>query len=406
MRTLWFVGGGMEAVPGVHLAKEMGLHVVVSDYSPQAPAFAPADDRMVVSTQDVEGTVQAAIDYNRQVRRIDGVICVATDVPLTVACVAQALGLPGIPVEAARLASDKLAMKERLLQCGVCVPWFQSVSNVEDLRSVVQERGFPLVVKPVDSRGARGVLRLVSGVDMNWAYGVAKSQSPTGRVMVEDFTDGPQISTESVLLNGHGYTLGFSDRNYEYLEKFSPYIIENGGTQPSLLAPSDQNDVSEAALSAGRALGINTGVVKGDMVLSNRGPMVIEIAARLSGGWFSTDQIPLATGVDFLGVAIRMALGEDLRPEDLRPAYHRATAIRYFFPNPGRVDRITGVEDFVDVPWVHKLMTFVGSGEVVESVTDHTKRAGCVITIGDTREEAVSRALDVCEKIRIETVAV
>ena len=222
MKTLWLVGGGLEAVPAVKRAKELGLHVAVSDYNPRAPALVLADDRIPVSTYDVEATVAAALAYSREVRTIDGVTCVATDVPLTVAAVAQALNLPGIPLEAARLASDKLAMKERLVASGLAVPWFHPVESAAHLASLVRERGCPLVVKPVDSRGARGVLRLVAGIDLNWAYGVAQSQSPTGRVMVEEFSEGPQISTEAVLLSGRGYTLGLSDRNYELWETFSP----------------------------------------------------------------------------------------------------------------------------------------------------------------------------------------
>ena len=110
-RTLLVVSGGAEAVPGIRLAKRMGLHVVVSDGSAAAPGLAEADDSLIASTYDVAATIAAATEYSRTVRRLDGVMCIAADVPVTVASVAAALGLPGIPLEAARLAADKLAMK-------------------------------------------------------------------------------------------------------------------------------------------------------------------------------------------------------------------------------------------------------------------------------------------------------
>ncbi|MHB1041754.1 MAG: ATP-grasp domain-containing protein [Eubacteriales bacterium] len=399
--TLLIVSGGIEAVPGIIRAKEMGLYVVVSDYNPGAPGFAYADDCILASTYDVDATVAAAEKYHRTVRTINGVICVASDVPLTVATVAERLGIPGIPVAAARLASDKLAMKKRFVEQDLPVPWFGPVESVEHLKAIVDKRGLPLVIKPVDSRGARGVLRLVEGIDLAWVFAEAKKNSPTGRVMVEEFIAGPQISTEAILLNGKDYTLGFSDRNYEFLDRFAPYIIENGGTQPSILSEDDRRAVSELAVQAGTALGVKTGVVKGDMVLGEKGPMVIEVAARLSGGWFSTDQIPLHTGVDFVGKAIKLALGEPVNPEELIPNFKRGVAIRYFFPPLGRIEKLPDITQLNQMPGVYKVLLFVHLGEVLMPVTNHTQRAGCVITVGDTRDEAVARALDVV--VRAET---
>ena len=91
----------------------------------------------------------------------------------------------------------------------------------------------------------------------------------------------------------------------------------------------------DKAEQAALAMGITTGIAKGDMVLTKDGPKAVEIAARLSGGWFSTDQIPLATGVDLIGAAIKIALGEYVPEEDLIPRYQKGVAIRYFFPEPG-----------------------------------------------------------------------
>jgi biotin carboxylase len=404
-RTLWIVSGGAEAVPGIERARAMGLHVVVSDMNPAAPGFRAADEAIVANTYDADQTVAAAAAYHKTKRPIDAVMCMAADVPLTVASVAAALGLPGISVESARLAADKLAMKQAFERAGIPIPWFKALASIDDLRAVIAERGFPLVLKPVDGRGARGVLRLTEQTDPGWAFSHATSQSRRGAVMVEEYLAGPQISTEGLLVDGEGTTCGFIDRNYEHLGTFAPYIVENGGEQPSALPLPAQRRISSVAMDAGRAIGIVSGSVKGDMVWTDRGPYVIEIAARLSGGWMSTDQIPLGAGVDLIGCAIRLALGEKVPAEDIRPRWHRGVAIRYFFPAPGRVAAIGGAEAFAHVPWVHRLGFFVEPGEIVQPTTDHTKRAGFVITTGATREEAVDRARGVVDAIRIQTQA-
>ncbi len=400
-RTLWIVSGGAEAVPGIQRARAMGLHVVVSDVNPSAPGFAVADEAVLADTYDVDATVAAAAKYHGTRRPIDGVMCMAADVPLTVATVAERLRLPGIPVASARLAADKLAMKQAFERAGVPIPWFASIASVDELRALVGARGLPIVLKPVDGRGARGVLRLTERTDLAWAFGHAKSQSRSGGVMVEEYLAGPQISTEGLLVDGVGTTCGFIDRNYEHLETFAPYIVENGGEQPSALPLPAQRQISNVAMDAGRAMGIVSGNVKGDMVWTERGPYVIEIAARLSGGWMSTDQIPLGTGVDLIGGSIRLALGEKVPAEDIRPRWHRGVAIRYFFPPPGRVESIAGADAIAAQPWVHRLGFFVEPGEVMQPITDHTKRAGFVITTGATREEAVDRARSVVESVRI-----
>ena len=403
-KTLWIVSGGAEAVPGIQRARAMGLHVVVSDVNPSAPGFAVADEAVLADTYDVDATIAAATKYHKTARPIDGVMCMAADVPLTVASVAAALGLPGIPIESARLAADKLAMKQAFQRAGIPIPWFQRISSLGDLKRVVADRGVPLVLKPIDGRGARGVLRLTERTDLAWALEHASSHSRGGAVIIEEYLAGPQISTEGLLVDGAGTTCGFIDRNYEHLDTFAPYVVENGGEQPSILNAPAQRQIASVAMDAGRAMGIVTGSVKGDMVWTDRGPYVIEIAARLSGGWMSTDQIPLGTGVDLIGCAIRMALGDTVPAEDIRPRWHRGVAIRYFFPPPGRVASIDGADAFASVPWVHRLSFFVAPGDVVHPTTDHTKRAGFVVTTGATRDEAVERAQSVVGAVRIATM--
>ena len=398
MKTLWIVSGGVEAVPGIIRAKEMGLHVVVSDKNPEAPGFQYADNAIIASTYDAQETTDAAVKFHETIRPIDGVISIASDVPMTIASMADRLGLPGISEETAALASDKHLMKRFLNDRMIPVPWFSLINSFDELADIVNKRGFPLVIKPVDSRGARGVLRLNEGIDLMWAYNLAKNNSPSKKVIIEEFVDGPQISTEAVTIDGVGYTLGFSDRNYEFIDRFSPYFIENGGSQPSYLNVEDRKAVSELAIKTGKLLGVTDGIIKGDMVLSKEGPKVIEIAPRLSGGWFSTDQIPLHTGVDLIGAAIKIALGEKVDPDLITPKLERAVAIRYFFPPAGNILEVPNVDELERMPGVYKVLIFVKKGEKIEPVTDHTKRVGCVISCGDSRENAIKMARDVVKK--------
>ncbi|MEI7606585.1 MAG: ATP-grasp domain-containing protein [Rhodospirillaceae bacterium] len=405
-KCLWIIGGGVEAMPSVRRAKAMGLFVVVADGNPAAPAFALADAARVVSTYDEEGMAAQAAAFSANERRVDGVFSASADVPRTVARVAEALNLPGISRATAALAADKLAMKRRLREAGIAVPDFWPVESAAELRECLERAGGRLVVKPVDSRGARGVLRLRAGSDLDWAFGYARAQSPTGRVMAEAFVSGPQFSSESVLIGGAGRTSAMIDRNYARLDAFAPFMIEDGGNQPSFLPAAETAPLARLAEAAGRALGIETGTVKGDLVLGPEGPVVIEMAARISGGWMATDQIPLHSGVDYVGLAIRLALGETVALAEAEPKPGGlATAIRYFFPPPGLVRAVEIDRVLVEQPWVHRFSLDLAPGDRVPPVTDHTRRAGFVLVSGATRAEAQTRAEAVIAGVTIEIQA-
>ena len=402
-RTLLIVSGGGEAIAGIRRARALGLHVVVSDGSPAAPGFAEADDHIVASTYDIDGTIEAARRYHLGVRPLDGVICIAADIPLTVASVAEALGLPGIPVAAARLSQDKLAMKDRFTADGVAVPWYAAVSTAAELAAVQRERGETLVVKPVDSRGARGVTVLRCEDDAAWAWEWAQRFSPSGRVMVERFLDGPQLSTESLVLGGVAYTPGFADRNYARLAQFAPHVIEDGGDLPTALDAATRGQVERLIQAAARSMGIDDGVVKGDVVVHEGRATIIEVAARLSGGYFCTHEIPRSTGVDLVGAAIRVALGEVVDPAELAVPAERPVCQRWLFPPPGRVVSVDGVEAAGAMPGVFHLEVRVRPGDVVGPVDSHPARAGVVMTEGGTREEAQARASAALARVRIVT---
>jgi biotin carboxylase len=402
-KTLLIVSGGIEAAEAAKRAKEMGLTVVVSDRDPEAPGFAFADSCLIADVYGADETAAAAERYNRKIRKIDGVICVAADAPVTAATVAKKLGLPGISVETAELACDKLAMKRRFAERCVRVPWFSEVSTLQALQRIAIERGNNLVIKPVDSRGSRGVQRVAQVKDLTKAYILARSHSPTQRVMVEEYLDGPQVSTESVVIDGVCHTPGFSDRNYEYLDTYAPFFIENGGDLPSHLPEDIQAKVRTLVADAAKALGVTNGTVKGDIVVHDGEPYVIELAARLSGGFFCTREIPLNTGVDFIGCAIKVALGETVTPEELQPRRFAPVIQRYAFPAPGRVVSIDGADEARQIAGVEEIVVTAKPGDVIPPAGDKRPSAAMVLTTGSSRESALAAANEALSRLQIVT---
>jgi biotin carboxylase len=238
--------------------------------------------------------------------------------------------------------------------------------------------------------------------DLDKAFFLARSHSPTDRVMVEQYLSGPQVSTESIVVDGICHTPGFSDRNYEFLERYAPFFIENGGDLPSSLPPDVQAKVKDVVARAAAALGIVNGTVKGDIVVHDGEPYVIELAARLSGGFFCTREIPLNTGVDFIGAAIKVALDEPVSAEELEPRRFTPVIQRYAFPKPGKVVSVAGAENARKIPGVAELVVTARPGDMIPPAGDKRPSAAMVLTTGVSRDAAISAANDALAQLRIE----
>lgn len=400
-KKILFVGGGIETLPGVMLAKSQGLEVLVSDRDPQAVCVNQADHFINASTYDSAETIAKINKFKESNGAIDGVISLATDVPLTVARVAKAFNLPGIPVESAQISSDKLLMKELFKKNNLKIPWYTAVESLAQLSALRRQQDGDLVLKPVDSRGGRGVLLITKHTDLAWAFNTSIKYSQKKRLLVEEYLPGPQVSTESLIVDGVPYTIGFSDRNYSRLSQFKPHIIEDGGDLPSKLSLIQQEKIKQSVERAAEAIKIRNGVIKGDMVLFNNKGYIIEVAPRLSGGYFCSHEIPLNTGVNFLNAALKIALGEQVKKIDLVPKRNDFVCQRYIFPRNGVVKNI-------EVPsWIksHKNIKFwqirLKIGDKIEKIDSHPARAGLVITTGASRLKAQEIAEKAVQEIRI-----
>ncbi len=397
---LLLLGASADQLCSIHAARALGIPVVTVDANPASPGFAHADAHAVVSTRDVPALKAFADRFQASGKRIGGVLVQGTDIPQIGAELALHLGLPSIPLEAAMIATDKLRMKEHFRAHGIPVPWFRAVTSLEELQTVVSERGFPLVLKPVDRSGARGVYLLTEGCDLAALHAASLRESLCGRLIVEAFTPGPQLSTESLVIDGVVHTPGWADRNYEHLATFAPNIIENGGFVPTACTPAQRAAVEDLISACARALGVRNGVIKGDIVIGPDGPAVIEVALRLSGGDFSATLIPLGTGVDIIRVAILRAMGRPVDPAALVPTRDHAVINQYFFPPPGRLRAITGLERVEGKPWLHKLEIWRRPGDTLPVIRCHADRAGVFIVTAPTRAEAEARAREVNASIQ------
>ena len=271
-----------------------------------------ADIPIVMSTRDIQGSVRVAKRQN-EITPISGVLTVGTDASMTVAAVANALNLPGIKFDDAEAATNKIKMRMRFKEFDVPSPAFLPVWSLADAKKACKILGFPLVMKPSDNMGARGVIRINNASEIADAFKFAKSASPSGELIIEQFMEGPELSIDAIIFNNEITITGVADRIIEY----PPHFIETGHNMPSALPPDVLRQACDVMKQGIRALGLTTGAAKGDIKVTKNGAMIGELAARLSGGFMSAYTYPLSSGVDLMKAMVEVAVArsrETLRP--------------------------------------------------------------------------------------------
>lgn len=388
-RQIIILGAGVMQEPAIRIAKDMGLETVVLDADVDAPGIALADRFENIDLKDRDGVLAFA----KTLPALVGVMTAGTDFSTIVAFAVEELGLSGVSYETALNASDKERMRECFRRADVPSPRFAALKTAQGF---IPPFPFPVVVKPVDNMGARGCRRADNPAELRVAIEEAFSFSRSGRVIVEEFMDGPEFSIDAIAYQGEITITGFADRHIF----FPPYFIEMGHTIPTDLDEKSAAEVIDTFKQGVRALGIKNGAAKGDVKLTRKGAMIGEIAARLSGGYMSGWTYPYSSGVEPTRAAIQIAIGE--KPSRLTPTRRWTSAERAFISIPGEVFSI--IKKNLP-PQVKDVFFRVKEGDRVKFPVNNVSKAGNVIAVAPNRDEAVNAAEIAARNILIRLAA-
>lgn len=397
--------------PAIIAAHKLGYKAVVADGNPNACSVRFADTFVPIDLKDREALLAYALSKKDDIK---AVFTCGTDFSASVSYVAEKLDLKSHTLEAALNASDKIRMRRCFSENGVPSPSFSEITT-DDWTSLCSSCGsaagaaekllkdagfssFPLVIKPCDNMGGRGCRMINSAAGLPEAVADALKYSRSGRAILEDYMEGPEFSIDALVFNGEVTITGFADRHIY----FPPYFIEMGHTMPTDIPQKDWNALAECFQKGIKALGLTHGVAKADIKLTSRGPMIGEIAARLSGGYMSGWTFPYASYMDLTKQAMLLALGEE--PEEIMqkrvktdipgvytvPTY-QVSAERAWLSIPGKVKAVTGLKD-ADCNCVHEIFPRVFEGDSITFPVNNVGKCGNVISAEDTRAKAIAAA--------------
>lgn len=318
MQKFGIIGASYLQLPLIRKAKAMGLETHVFAWAAGDVGESEADYFYPISIVERERILE-------ECRRIgiDGICSIASDLAmLTVNYVAQQMGLTSNSMAATEVSTNKSLMRQRFAQMGDPSP--RSVRVTPETKLDAIDLAYPLIVKPVDRSGSRGVTKITRPDQLAGAVERAMAQGFEKAAVVEEFAEGIEYSVESLSWQG-AHTVLAVTRKYT---TGAPGFIETGHIEPAGLDAGTLKRVEAVTRHALTSLGLTCGASHTEIKIDRDGAIrLIEIGGRMGGDCIGSALVELSTGIDFVRAVIETALGR--APENIEPLFHRAAAVRF-----------------------------------------------------------------------------
>lgn len=300
------------------------------------------------------------------------VTTIASDLAnITVQYLAEKLGLPCNSVDTLNVSTNKYLMRERFMNRGVDTPKFAVLENLQDADKI-KEFVYPLIVKPTDRSGSRGINKIFNIDELEYAVKVAVENSFEKKAIVEEFIDGDEYSCECISYNGEHHFLALTKK----YTTGAPHFIETAHLEPSMLEDEVLEKVVIVVKQALSALGIQYGASHSELKIDSQGRVrIIEIGSRMGGDCIGSHLVELSTGYDFVKMVLEVAMGKE--PDLLKKDHFEAAAIQFIFSN----------EDMKKYEIIRKkyadAIVYTSEIETEREVIDSSSRLGFYIIASD-----------------------
>ncbi|WP_418745618.1 ATP-grasp domain-containing protein [Frisingicoccus sp.] len=322
MKKIVIIGANSFQNPLILKAKEMGYETHVFAWQDGSIGERTADYFYPISIIEKEEILEKCKEIEPE-----AVVTIASDLAnITVRYLAEKLGMPCNSAESIYISTNKYAMREALKKHGIPTPGFVKVVEGDDYEKAISNLSFPLIVKPTDRSGSRGITKISSIDELRTAVRAAVKDSFEKSAIIEEYIDGEEYSCESISYEGIHHTLAVT-RKYT---TGAPHFIETGHAEPANINREVYNKIEKEIHRALDALKVRYGASHAEFKMDDKGNIrVIEIGSRMGGDCIGSHLVYLSTGYDFVKMVIDVAAGKSPKFEQERtPAY---AAIRFVF---------------------------------------------------------------------------
>lgn len=393
------LGAGIEQEYLYELLKKNNIKIITVDKNSNAHCIKYSDFYICHSIKNYKNLYnilkKKLIKYNLKPLSI---MTIATDNPVSISYLCRKFNLASISLNSAKKVSNKILMKKEFKKKNIPTSKFFTFNSKKKFEKFYQHQKKDLIIKPSNSSGSRGVFLLNSNYDKKkinsyFDKSLQYSSEKTKRVIVEEYLEGPQISAEGIFYKDKFYLIALSDRNYKTTKYLLPNIIEDGGELPSKFENKFRKKIERLIFNAAKSLEISWGPIKADIVINNNKPYIIELAARISGGYFATNTIRFSYKYDIVKNYIKLSNNKKIdKPVILKKP--KTIAQRYIFASPGKIKSININQKILKRQFVKKVVLNLSSGNYQKKIRSHPDRTGMVICSGNT----ISNAIKNCHK--------
>lgn len=328
-------------------AKSLGYETHVFAWKDGAIGEKTADYFYPISIVEKEQILEKCKEINPI-----GVCSIASDLAtITVNYVAENLGLSCNPTSITNQCTNKYEMRKKMKENNVKTPSFIKVTN-DSSTWKTENMKFPVIVKPTDRSGSRGITKLENIQGLEKAVQYATKDSFEKMAIIEEYIEGNEYSCECISYNGKHYFLVFTKK----YTTGAPHFIETGHCEPSDIKEEYQEEIKQNIFKALTALGIQNGATHTEFKVNENGEFgIIEIGARMGGDCIGSDLVQISTGYDYIKMVIDVATGKE--PDFTKNTVPKKAVIKFIFTekdleemekfkkeNPEKVYRISEME--------------------------------------------------------------
>lgn len=377
MKVFVLAGGNdqIELIKGIR-KRFKGVEVILLDMNPNVRAREYADRMLVISTMDFDKVLKAAED-----EKIDLILSACGDQPLrTMAYVSEKLGLPCyLTYQQSLNLTNKVYMKSLMEQGGIPTAKFRRF----DINTEISSEGltFPLVIKPADNNGSKGIIKVYSQVEFDEAVAEAKKYTMSGDLLVEEFKTGEEYSVEAFIKNGEPHIV-FASKNVKIKDQNTFTICKN--EYVSELPKSLEEKIRDIIKGIHMTFGIDNVPLLIQMIYDGENINVIEFSARTGGGsklFFIREM----TGVDVIENLLDITMG--IEPDIIPKKKGSSAAILYAYSQPGIFNAVEGIKSLQEKGMVTDMFLYKPYGAMINSSNYSSDRPlGLMIKAKDEKE--------------------
>lgn len=372
MKKLAIIGASYLQVPLIKKAKEIGLETHVFAWAAGDVGESLGHYFYPISIVEKEAILQKCIEIG-----IDGICSIASDLAVvTVNFVASKMGLVGNGEDNTKLSTNKHNMREAFFRNGDPSPRSILVNSVEDIK---EELSFPVIIKPLDRSGSRGIYKINHASDLKAAIENAEKCGFIKQALVEEYAEGTEYSVECISYKGVHHFLAMT---LKYTTG-SPRFIETGHLEPAPVSEKLLEQVKRVVFHALDSLKVSCGASHSEVKIDEDGNIkIIEIGSRMGGDFIGSSLVYYSTGVDFVKAVIDVALGKE---PDLEPKFHGRYVGVHFICNGD------DIYDYNHVMQEHPeyILERDIPKECNVDIVDSSSRPGYFIIMADEKKEVI-----------------